>query len=106
MNTLKATKRETATTGQLNKLRASGFVPAILYGGKDPNAKISIEKKNITNIINSESFLSAVIELDVDGSKLKVIPRDVAYNVISDEPIHIDFMRVVAGTKIVLEIPV
>jgi len=106
MNTLKATKRETATTGQLNKLRASGFVPAILYGGKDPNAKISIEKKNITNIINSESFLSAVIELDVDGSKLKVIPRDVAYNVISDEPIHIDFMRVVAGTKIALEIPV
>ena len=58
MNTLKATKRETVTTGQLNKLRASGFVPAILYGGKDPNAKISIEKKNITNIINSESFLS------------------------------------------------
>jgi len=56
MNTLKATKRETDTTGQLNKLRASGFVPAILYGGKYPNAKISIEKKNITNIINSESF--------------------------------------------------
>jgi large subunit ribosomal protein L25 len=47
-----------------------------------------------------------MFELDLDGSKLNVIPRDVAYNVISDEPIHIDFMRVVAGTKIVLEIPV
>jgi large subunit ribosomal protein L25 len=47
-----------------------------------------------------------VLELDVDGKKLKVIPRDIAYNVISDEPIHIDFMRVVAGTKIILEIPV
>ena len=106
MNNLKATKRETITSGQLNKLRDSGFIPGILYGGKDPNAKISIEKKIIKNILNSESFLSSVLDLDLDGNKLKVIPRDVAYNVISDEPIHIDFMRVVAGTKIILEIPV
>jgi large subunit ribosomal protein L25 len=106
MNNLKATKRETATAGQLNKLRESGFIPAILYGGKDPNAKISIEKRNIKNFLNSGSFLSAVIELDLDGTKLKVIPRDVAYNVISDEPIHVDFMRIVSGTKIILEIPV
>ena len=106
MNNLKATKRETVTTGQLNKLRESGFIPAILYGGKDPNANISVDKKLIKNILNSESFLSTVLELDVDGNKLKVIPRDVAYNVISDEPIHIDFMRVVSGTKIVLDIPV
>ena len=106
MNNLKAIKRETATAGQLNKLRESGFIPAILYGGKDPNAKISVDKKLITNILKSESFLSTVLELDVDGTKLKVIPRDVAYNVISDEPVHIDFMRVVSGTKIVLDIPV
>ena len=106
MNNLKATKRETVTSGQLNKLRENGFIPAILYGGKDPNAKISIEKKNIKNVLNSDSFLSTVHELDVDGTKLKVIARDVAYNVISDEPIHIDFMRVVSGTKIVLDIPV
>ena len=106
MNNLKATKRETVTAGQLNKLRESGFIPAILYGGKDPNAKISVEKKLVKNILNSDSFLSKVLEMDVDGAKLKVIPRDVAYNVISDEPIHIDFMRVVSGTKIIIEIPV
>ena len=106
MNNLKATKRVTVTSGQLNKLRESGFIPGILYGGKDPNANISVEKKLIKNILNSESFLSSVLDLDLDGNKLKVIPRDVAYNVISDEPIHIDFMRVVPGTKIVLEIPV
>ena len=106
MNNLKATKRETVTAGKLNKLRDSGFIPAILYGGKDPNAKISIDKKNIKNVLNSESFLSTVLELDLDGTKLKVIPREIAYNVISDEPIHIDFMRIVTGTKIILEIPV
>ena len=76
MNNLKATKRETVTVGQLNKLRESGLIPAILYGGKDPNAKISIEKKIIKNVLNSDSFLSTGLELDVDGQKLKVIPRD------------------------------
>jgi len=106
MNNLKATKRDTVTSGQLKKLRDSGLIPGILYGGKDPNTRISVDKKLIKNIISSESFLSSVLDLELDGNKLKVIPRDVAYNVISDQPIHIDFMRVVPGTKIVLEIPV
>ena len=106
MNNLKATKRESVTSGDTNKLRERGFIPAILYGGKDSNAKISIDKKSVKGILNSESFLSKVVELDIDGNKQKAIPREIAYNVISDEPIHIDFMRVVAGAKIVLEIPV
>ena len=106
MSNLKAIKRENTSTGSTNKLRASGLIPAILYGGKDPNQKISIEKKAIRDIINSDNFLSKVLELDIDGKKEKVLPRDVAYNVISEEPIHIDFMRVVTGKKIILEIPV
>ena len=106
MSSLKAIKRENVSSGSTNKLRASGFIPAILYGGKSPNQKISIEKKDITNIINSEAFLSKVLELNIEGKKEKVLPRDVAYHVVSEEPIHIDFMRVVSGKKIVLEIPV
>ena len=106
MNNLKAIKRESTTTGQVKKLRAEGFIPAILYGGTNPNAKISISKKLITNILNNDSFLSTVLELDIDGKKEKVLPREVAYHVVSDEPIHIDFMRIVAGAKIIIEIPV
>jgi large subunit ribosomal protein L25 len=106
MSNLKAIKREETSTGSNNKLRINGFIPAILYGGKNPNQKISIEKKEIKNIVNSENFLSKVLELDIDGKKEKVIPREVAYHVVSEEPIHIDFMRIVAGKKIILEIPV
>ena len=106
MSNLKAIKRENTSSGSNNKLRAEGFVPAILYGGKDPNQNISVEKKAIKNIVNSETFLSKVLELDVDGKKEKVIPRDVEFHVVSEEPIHIDFMRIVAGKKIILEIPV
>ena len=106
MSNLKAIKRETASSGSINKLRESGFIPAILYGGKDTNQKISIEKKAVRDIINSDSFLSKVLEIEIDGKKEKVLPREVAYHVVSEEPIHIDFMRVVAGKKIILEIPV
>jgi len=106
MNNLKAIKRENTSSGSNNKLRASGLVPAILYGGKDTNQNISVEKKAIKNIVNSDTFLSKVLELDIDGKKEKVIPRDIAFHVVSEEPIHIDFMRIIAGKKIIIEIPV
>ena len=106
MSNLKAIIRETASTGSINKLRETGFIPAILYGGKDPNQKISIEKKAIRDIINSDSFLSKVLELEINGKKEKVLPREVAYHVVSEEPIHIDFMRIITGKKVVIEVPV
>ena len=106
MSNLKALKREKSSSGSNKRLRADGLVPAILYGGKNPNQNISIEKKAIKGIVNSYTFLSKVLELDIDGKKERVIPRDIAYHVVSEEPIHIDFMRIIAGKKIILEIPV
>ena len=106
MSNLKAIKRENNSSGSNNKLRADGFIPAILYGGKNPNQNISVEKKAVKSIVNSDTFLSKVLELDIDGKKEKVIPRDIAFHVVSEEPIHIDFMRIVTGKKIILDIPV
>ena len=106
MNNLKAIKRENKNNGSNNKLRAQGFIPAILYGGKDPNQSKSIQIKDVKDIISSETFLSKVLELEIEGKKEKVIPREVSFHVISEEPMHIDFMRIVSGKKIILEIPV
>ena len=106
MSNLKAIKRENTSSASNNKLRSEGLIPAILYGGKDSNKNISVKKKEIQSLVYSDTFLSKVLELDIDGKKEKVIPRDVAFHVVSEEPIHIDFMRIVAGKKIILEIPV
>tara|TARA_B100001057_G_scaffold471224_1_gene533346 strand:+ start:596 stop:1333 length:738 start_codon:yes stop_codon:yes gene_type:complete len=106
MSNLKATKRENLSLGSNNKLRAEGFIPAIIYGGKNPNQNISVSKKELSNIIKSETFLSKVLELEIDGKTEKVIPREVSFNVVSEDPMHIDFMRIVSGKKIILEIPV
>ena len=105
-NNLKATKRITKTAGDLNVLKSKGFIPAILYGGKSPNLKLSIDEKSFNNLFNSETFLSTIIDLDIEGKKEKVIPRDVSFHVVSERPSHIDFMRIVKGSKIILEIPV
>ena len=106
MNSLKATKRTTASSGQINKLRSDGFIPAILYGGEKNNINISLKKIHLKDIINTETFMSKVYDLDIDGSKEKALPRDVSFDPMSDEPMHIDFMRIIDGSKLILEIPV
>ena len=85
MSNLKAIKRENTSSGSTNKLRNEGFIPAILYGGNDPNQKISIIKKEINNIINSENFLlkikkelnsKSTMQMVVSSSQMKAILID------------------------------
>ena len=78
----------------------------MLYGGKKDNLNISLKKLHLQNIINTETFMSKVYELDIDGTSEKALARDVSYDPVSDEPIHIDFMRITKGSQLVLEIPV
>ena len=106
MNLIEATIRKTETKGQVNALRKAGEVPGIIYGGESPNEKISLSKKEVKNLINKENLLSNVISISLDGKEQKVLPRDITFDVVSDEPIHIDFLRIVKGAKIILEIPV
>ena len=66
MNVLKATKRTTTSTGQINKLRSDGFIPAVLYGGKKSNLNISLKKLHLQDLIRTETFMSKVFDLDID----------------------------------------
>ena len=106
MNSIEANIRDNSTKGQLNAIRNSGNVPAIIYGGKDKNQKISISKKLLKTFIEKENFFSSIITLNVDGSNQNVLPREIKYHIITDEPIHVDFLRVLPGVKIKIEIPV
>ena len=106
MSTIQATIRETKTKGQVNDLRSKGNVPGIVYGGEQPNEKISITTKELKNLINKENFLSNVISISLDGKEQKVLTRNIAFDTVTDEPIHFDLMRIVKGGKIILEIPV
>ena len=106
MNSLEANTRDNVTKGQLNAIRSNGNVPAIIYGGKDQNQKISISKKLLKVLIEKENFLSSIITLNVDGKNQNVLPREVKYHILTDEPTHVDFLRVLPGVKIKIEVPV
>jgi len=106
MNSIEATVRNTKTRGELNALRKKGNVPGIIYGGKNQNQKVSIPTKEVKVLLEKENFLSNVLALKLDGKNQNVLPREIKYDIITDEPIHVDFLRVVEGTKIILEIPV
>ena len=106
MNSLEAQIRSDVTKGELNALRLNGNVPAIVYGGKEENVKISISKKLLKTLIEKENFLSNIVTLNVNGQSQNVLPREITYDVLTDEPIHVDFLRVVPGVKIRIEVPV
>ena len=106
MNSLEANIRDNKTKGQLNYIRANGDVPAIIYGGKEENQKISISKKLLKTLIEKENFLSSIITLNISGKSQNVLPREVKYHIITDEPTHVDFLRVLPGVKIKIEVPV
>ena len=106
MNSLDASIRDNKTKGQLNSIRENGAVPAIIYGGKDENQKITISKKLLKTLIEKENFLSNILTLNIDGKPQSVLPREVAYHILTDEPTHVDFLRVLPGVKITIEVPV
>ncbi len=106
MNTIEATIRNTSTKGDISSLRAKGNVPAIIYGGSEQNSKISLSKKNLKNIMEKGNFLSNIISVNIDGKSENVLPKEIVWDPITDEPIHIDFLRIVKGGKVILEIPV
>ena len=106
MNSLEASIRNTKSKGDVRSLRLGGEVPAIIYGGTVQNEKISIPKKTLRSLSDKENFLSNIIAINIDGKSQKVLPREIKYNVITDEPIHVDFLRVVDGVKVRIEVPV
>ena len=106
MNSLEANTRNTKSKGDVRSLRLAGNIPGIIYGGTEQNQKVTILKKTLKSLIEKENFLSNIITLNLDGKPQNVLPREITYNVVSDEPTHIDFLRIVPGVKIRIEVPV
>ena len=106
MSNLEANQRSNSTKGSNNILRKQGFVPCIVYGGKEKNELISVSKKHLKTLLDQENFLSNVLKIKINEKEINVLPREVSFDVVTDEPIHIDFLRMVSGRKIVIEIPV
>ncbi|KFC61806.1 General stress protein CTC [Devosia sp. LC5] len=103
---LKAQAREGVGKGAARELRRQGLVPAVIYGDKKPPVTISIAYKDAMKSIYAGGFLSHVLELDVDGTKHSVIPRDYQLDPVKDFALHVDFLRVGKGSKLNVQVHV
>jgi large subunit ribosomal protein L25 len=106
MKTLAASVRSGTGKGAARSVRREGRIPAVIYGGGDAAQPISLDLKTATKLIYAGRFLTTIFELDVDGRKERVIPRDFQLDVIKDTPMHVDFLRLKAGSRLRVEVPV
>ncbi len=103
---LKAQAREGVGKGAAREARRQGLVPGVIYGDKKPPVTVSVAFKDALKFIYAGGFKSHILELDVDGTKHRVIPRDYQLDVVKDTPLHIDFLRVGANTSLHVEVHV
>ncbi len=103
---LKATSRPLAGKGAARAERRAGRVPGVIYGDNKPPLPISLDHAELRQGIYAGRFLTTIHEIDVEGEKHRVIPRDFQLDPLRDAPIHVDFMRLGAGATIRVNIPV
>tara|TARA_A200000113_G_scaffold192969_1_gene182346 strand:+ start:1219 stop:1911 length:693 start_codon:yes stop_codon:yes gene_type:complete len=105
-NILQASPRSTKTKSELNKLRSEGLVPGILYGDIEKNISLSVKKSSLDHFLKTTNFKSKVIKITIDGKEFEVLPRDIEFDTLTNQPIHVDFQKLSANTKVVVWIPV
>jgi large subunit ribosomal protein L25 len=103
---LAALRREKSGKGAARAVRRESRVPAVIYGAGQPPLGISIDYKTANTLIYAGRFLTTVFDIDVEGEKVRAIPRDYQLDVVMDTPIHIDFLRLTEGARIKVEVPV
>jgi large subunit ribosomal protein L25 len=103
---IKASVRTRAGTGGAREVRRQAGVPGVIYGNGAASQNIALQSNELVNLMNRGRFLSTVIEVDVDGAKTRVIPREVQVDPVNGKLVHVDFQRVDAKSRIRVDVPV
>jgi large subunit ribosomal protein L25 len=104
--TLSAEPRARAGKGATRAVRRLGRVPAIIYGGGEEPEPISLDPRELSRTLARRGFFATLVDIKIDGRVQRTLPRDVQHHPVSDLPLHVDFMRVGATTRVIVEVPV
>ena len=105
MTVIKAAARPKSGKGAARAVRRDGRVPAVIYGDKKEAQTVSIDHNDLHRLILRGRFLKSVFEIDVDGAKGRVLPRDIQLDPVKDFPIHVDFLRIGADNRVRIGVP-
>jgi large subunit ribosomal protein L25 len=103
--TLRAEPRARTGKGGARATRRGGRLPAVLYGEGEPTP-ISLDSAELSGALARPGFLASLIDVELNGAVTRTLPRDVQYDPVSDKPLHVDFMRVAAHSRVVVTVPV
>ena len=103
---LPAEARERAGKGASRALRRTGRTPAVIYGGNEAPVQIHVEEKELVKQLMTGHFFNSIVEIEVGGKTVRTLPKDVAFNPVSDRPIHADFLRLSGDSKVTVQVPV
>lgn len=103
---LSAEARNQTGKGPAYRARQKGLIPGVMYGGGTEPESVSLDKRTLERLFDTGGFLTTLFDLNVDGAKTRVIPRDVQLDPVTDRVVHVDFMRLPKGSKVRLAIPV
>ncbi len=106
INVLPVTARDGVGKGAARAARRDGKVPAVVYGGGEGPLPVNIQFNELIKALNRGKFLSSLLDLDLAGKRIRVVPRDVQRDVVLDMPTHVDFLRLSESARINLFIPV
>jgi large subunit ribosomal protein L25 len=101
-----AEPRERAGKGAARAARRGGLIPAVIYGAKKEPSLINLPEKELTRQIHAGGFFARLYDVKVGSDKERVLARDVQLDPVSDRPMHVDFLRVSASSKVTVEVPV
>lgn len=103
---LAATSREKVGKSAARSVRRQGKVPGVIYGGDLPPVAISLDNRELTRRIHGGHFYTTVATIAVDGEKVAALPRDYQLDPVTEKTMHVDFLRIVPGTKVTVDVPV
>jgi len=103
---LEATARYRAGKGAARAVRKQGLVPGVIYGSSDASVLLKMDPRILSTHMRKAGFFATQFHVDVEGSKHRVLPKEVQFHPVTDDPIHVDFLRVTDRTRVTVEIPV
>jgi large subunit ribosomal protein L25 len=101
-----AKKRDRAGKGGARSSRREGLIPAVIYGDKQAPMMIAVEPKSVERIMHKEGYFNHTLKVEVDGTSIDVLPRDIQVDPVTDKPLHLDFLRVGPDSIISVQVPV
>ena len=105
--TLSAETRERVGKGASRALRREGRVPAVIYGNKQEPLSIHLEEKALMRALMTGHFMNSVVMVEgAGGSAIRTLPKDVTFDVVTDRPVHVDFLRISEHATVTVAVPV